>query len=225
MELLISQLTKMSKSMMGNNRGSMGNNWGMDSMGNWGMDSMGNWGVDCMSHNWGSMWHHSWSYMWGKVSRVADNSSYTDCGMVTHIRGGGSSSKTKKSGNDESLKYVTSLVSKHFNITSLFCFTFIFVLSQFKINWSVMKRSWIYIVCQYWWTFQGVPTFGTYIFELCKLYKLSGLTCTYFWGYIWTWTKGQEWKGVLTLDLIMKVLNGILGFSYTISKLTFTKNL
>ena len=42
--------------------------------------------------------------MWGKVSRVTDNSSYTDGGMVTNIRCGGSSSKTKKGGNNESLK-------------------------------------------------------------------------------------------------------------------------
>ena len=63
MELLISHLTKMSKSMMGNNRGSMGNNWGMDSMGNWGMDSMGNWGMV----DWGSMGNYWGMIGWGSM--------------------------------------------------------------------------------------------------------------------------------------------------------------
>merc|ERR1712102_45911 len=81
---------------MSHNWGSMdnwaGNNWGsMYSMSNWSMDnwagnsdrgsmySMGN-------SNWGSMGDNSWANMWGKVSRVADNSSYTDGGMVTNVR-------------------------------------------------------------------------------------------------------------------------------------------
>merc|ERR1712177_64764 len=89
--------------------GNLGNNWGMDSMSynwgsmdnwagnNWGsMYSMSNWSMDNWAgnsdrgsmysmgnSNWGSMGDNSWANMWGKVSRVADNSSYTDGGVVT----------------------------------------------------------------------------------------------------------------------------------------------
>ena len=112
-------------SVVGNHRGSVdgvgnwvSNHWGVDSMSsvdhwgvdsvgsnNWSVDSMGKWGVDSVgSYHRGSVGDHSGSNMWSKVSRVRDNSSNTDGSMVSNIRSGGSSSQTKESRDDESLK-------------------------------------------------------------------------------------------------------------------------
>ena len=88
-----------------NNWSMVSNNWSVDSMGKWGVDSMGNWGMDSVgSYHRGSVGDHSGSNMWSKVSRVRDDSSNTDGSMVSNIRSGGSSSQTKESRDDESLK-------------------------------------------------------------------------------------------------------------------------